>query len=140
MRKKLQSVEELVSAIGLLVRRVRSERASQDLSMTGSLVMGRLARDGAATIADLARAEKIKPQSMGATVATLERSGIVRRKAHPTDGRQVLVELTREGGALRDSVRIEKLVWLEQAIARLDTAERDALYAASPIIARLAES
>lgn len=140
MQKKLRNAEELVSAIGLLVRRVRAERTSQELSLTESLVMGRLARSGAATIADLARAERIKPQSMGATIAALEKSGIVRRKAHPSDGRQSLIELTREGSALRDSARTEKLAWLEQAISRLDRAERDSLYAAAPVIARLAES
>jgi DNA-binding MarR family transcriptional regulator len=140
MQATLRNAEELVSAIGLLLRRARAERSAQEFSLTESLVMGRLARGGAATIAELARAEGIKPQSMGATVANLERSRIVRRTPHPTDRRQSLIELTREGAALRDRIKTEKLAWLEQAIARLDKAQRDALYAAAPIIARLAAS
>ncbi len=140
MPKKSRDAEEFVAAIALLVRRLRSERASQELSWTESLVMGRLARGGPATIADLARAEGIKPQSMGATVATLEKSGLLRRKAHPTDRRQSLIELTREGTALREGLRTARLAWLEQAIAGLGKDERHLLHAAGAIIARLAES
>ncbi len=56
--------------------------------------MARLAKDGPATTADLARAESMKPQSMGTTIAALEEMGIVERKPHPTDGRQMNIELT----------------------------------------------
>jgi len=72
-RKTLEmAVIDLTQAIGLLVRRVRAAAASHDLSLTESAVMARLDRDGPATTADLARAEGMKPQSMGATVAALE--------------------------------------------------------------------
>jgi len=56
--------------------------------------MSRLARDRPAAPADLARAEGMKPQSMGTTVAALEDMGMVERKPRPTDGRQVNIELT----------------------------------------------
>ena len=83
-RKTLEmAVIDLTQAIGLLVRRVRAAAASHDLSLTESAVMARLDRDGPATTADLARAEGMKPQSMGATVAALEEMGMVERKPHP---------------------------------------------------------
>jgi DNA-binding MarR family transcriptional regulator len=71
--------------------------------LTESAVLARLAKDGAATTADLARAESVKPQSMGATVATLEELGLVQRKPHRTDGRQMNIELTAKGVAVRNS-------------------------------------
>ena len=101
--------------------------------------MGRLDRDGPATTADLARAESVKPQSMGATIAALEEMGLVERKPHPTDGRQVNIVLTAKGAAVRKSAKDAKTTWLAQALAQLDEQERQTLLAAGAIIKRLVE-
>jgi DNA-binding MarR family transcriptional regulator len=139
--KKLDNaVIDLTQSIGLLVRRVRAAAASEELSWTQSLVMSRLAKDGPATVADLARAEGMKPQSMGTAVAALEKMGIVERKPHSTDGRQVNIELTAKGAALRKSVKDAKLAWLTQVITQLDEDEQKTLFAAGEIIKRIAES
>jgi DNA-binding MarR family transcriptional regulator len=133
------AVSDFGQTIGLLVRRVRAAAASHELSLTEAAVMGRLAKEGPATTADLARAESVKPQSMGATVAALEEMGMVERKPHPTDGRQVNIELTAKGAAVRKSARDAKRTWLAQAIAQLDEQERETLFAAGRIIKRLVE-
>jgi len=133
------AVIDFIHSIGLLVRRVRAAAASHELSLTESAVMARLARDGPATTADLARAEGMKPQSMGATVAALEERGIVERKPHPTDGREVNIELTAQGAVVRKSAKDAKRTWLAQAIAQLDEQERDTLFKAGEIIKRLVE-
>ena len=86
------AVIDFSHAFGLLMRRVRAAAASHELSLTEAAVMARLAKEGPATTADLARAESMKPQSMGATIAALEEMGLVERKPHPTDGRQVNIE------------------------------------------------
>jgi DNA-binding MarR family transcriptional regulator len=99
----------------------------------------RLAKDGPATTADLARAEGMKPQSMGATIAALEEMRMVERKPHPTDGRQMNIELTAKGAAVRESTRNAKRTWLAQAIAQLDKQEQETLFAAGEIIRRLVE-
>ena len=79
------AVSDLIHAIGLLVRRVRSAAAtsSNELSMTESLVLGRLEKEGPATTAELARAESMRPQSMGTVVAALEELGLIERSPHP---------------------------------------------------------
>lgn len=100
--------------------------------------MKRLATDGPATTADLARAESMKPQSMGATIAALEERGMVERKPHPTDGRQANIELTAKGAAVLKSAREAKRTWLAQAITQLDEEERETLFRAGEIIKRLA--
>jgi DNA-binding MarR family transcriptional regulator len=133
------AVIDFIQAVGLLFRRVRGAAAAQELSLTESLVMARLAKDGPATTADLARAEGMKPQSMGTTVAALEEMGLVERTPHPTDGRQVNIELTAKGIAVRKSAKDAKRTWLTQAIAQLDENEREALFKAGEIIKRLAE-
>jgi DNA-binding MarR family transcriptional regulator len=131
---------DFTQAVGLLVRRVRAAAASHELSLTEAAVMARLAKDGPATIADLARAESMKPQSMGTTVAALEEMGMVERKPHPTDGRQANIELTAKGAAVRKSAKDAKRTWLAQAIAQLDKQEQETLFAAGEIMKRLVKS
>jgi DNA-binding MarR family transcriptional regulator len=134
------AVIDLIQTVGLLVRRVRAAAASHELSLTEAAVMARLAKEGPATTADLARAEGMKPQSMGTTIAALEEMGMVERKPHPTDGRQVNIKLTAKGAAVRKSVGDAKRTWLAQAIAQLDKQEQATLFAAGEIIKRLVES
>src|ERR1700689_5133030 len=139
-RKSLEaSVSDLTQSLGLLVRRVRAAAASHELSLTESAVMARLSREGPATTAELARAESVKPQSMGATIAALEERGLVERKPHPTDGRQVNIELTAKGAAVRKSAGDAKRTWLAQAIAQLDKQEQQTVFRAGEIIKRLVE-
>jgi DNA-binding MarR family transcriptional regulator len=133
------AVIDLIHSIGLLVRRVRAAAGSHQVSLTESAVMARLARDGPATTADLARAEGMKPQSMGTTIAALEEMGMVERKPHPTDGRQVNIGLTVKGAAVRESAKEAKLTWLAEAIAQLDEQDRATLFKAGDIIKRLVE-
>src|ERR1700688_2971148 len=138
-RKALDiAVIDLMQSIGLLVRRGRAAARSHELSLTEASVMGRLAKHGPATTADLARAEGMKPQSMGTTIAALEEMGIVERKPHPTDGRQVNVALTAKGTAMRNRTADARLAWLAEAIGQLDEQKRETLFKAGEIIMRLA--
>jgi DNA-binding MarR family transcriptional regulator len=134
------AVAELTLAIGQLVRRLRMEANPGELSWSQITTLARLEKVGAMTTADLARAEFVKPQSMGTTLADLEQAGLVQRRPHPTDGRQVLFELTAEGVEARRQRNIAKREWLLAAMARLDPAEQQTLIAAAALIKRLAES
>jgi DNA-binding MarR family transcriptional regulator len=139
-RKSFESsAADFAQSIGLLVRKVRAAAAPEQLSLTEASVLARLDRDGPATTAELARAESIKPQSMGTTIAALEEQGLVERRPHPTDGRQVNIVLTAKGEAVRQTVRAAKRTWLAGAIARLDESEREVLFHAGEIMRRLVE-
>jgi DNA-binding MarR family transcriptional regulator len=127
-----------MQAIGLLVRRFRAAAASHELSLTESAVISRLSKDGPATAADLARSEGMRPQSMGTTVAALEAMGLVERRPHPTDGRQMNVQLTAKGIAVRKSAKDAKMKWLAQAISHLGKKDQEKLFEAGEIIRRLA--
>jgi DNA-binding MarR family transcriptional regulator len=76
---------------------------------------------------------------MGTTVAALQKMGVVERKPHPTDGRQMNIALTAKGAALRKSVKDAKLAWLANAIAQLHPQERETLFKAAKIMMRLAD-
>lgn len=132
------AVNDFAQAIGLLVRRMRAAGTMHDLSWTESAVMVSLSKHGPATTAELARAEGMKPQSMGSVISTLEELGFVERKPHPTDGRQLNIQLTVKGEAVRKSAKDARRSWLAQTMAQLDDEERKLLFAAGEIMRRLA--
>lgn len=134
-----RALPELTQAIGLLVRRVRAAAGAGELSLSESAVLGRLARGGPATTAELARAEAVKPQSMGTTLAALAARGLVERTPDPADGRRIFIRLTAQGAATRQRIREAKHSWLAQAVAELEPREQDLLFAAGEILKRLAE-
>ena len=134
------AVSDFSQSIGLLVRRARAAAATNELSWSETSVLKRLANQGPATTANLARAEGMRPQSMRPIVTTLEGMGMIERKPHATDGRQVNLELTAKGSAVQKSAGDAKRTWLAQAIAHLDEQERETLFEAGRIIRRLAES
>jgi DNA-binding MarR family transcriptional regulator len=103
-------------------------------------VLSRLEKHGPATAADLARAEGVKPQSMGTALGLLEKMGLVERKAHPTDGRQINIKLTARGITLRRNTKEAKFAWLSRAIAGLDRQEQTTLFKAGELIKRIAET
>ena len=89
--------------------------------------------------ADLARAEGVKSQSMGTAIATLEKMGLVERRAHPTDGRQMNIVLTAKGKTMRKKTREAKHAWLAHAIEKLDKKEQEKLFAAGEVIKKLVD-
>jgi DNA-binding MarR family transcriptional regulator len=130
-------INDFAQTIGRLVRHMRAAAAQHELSLTEIAVLGRLGRHGPATTAELARAEGMRPQSMSAAVATLEERGLVERKPHPTDGRQMNVALTEKGAVIRNSAKDLKRAWLAQATAGLGEEDRQALARAGDILKRL---
>ena len=133
------AVTDFSHSLGLLVRRVRAAAVSQEVSLTEAAVMARLAKDGPATTAELARSESMKPQSMGTTIAALEEMGLVERRPHPTDGRQMNIDLTAKGLAMRETAGAAKRTWLAQAIVQLGKEEQEILFEAGEIMKRLVE-
>jgi DNA-binding MarR family transcriptional regulator len=132
-------VAELLAAMGLLVRRLRAEAKPGEISWSQMSIMARLDA-GPMTTADLARTQNMKPQSMGAALAQMEEDGLVKRQAHPTDGRQILFALTPTGVEGRNRSRLAKREWLLASIAKLAPEEQQALLAAIPVVRHLAES
>lgn len=133
------AVIDFGQSIGLLVRRVRAAAASHELSLTESSVLRRLAKEGPATTADLARAQGMRPQSMRTVITTLEKMGMIARKPHATDGRQVNIVLTARGAAEEKSTTEAKRTWLAHTISQLSHEDRETLFAAGKIIRQLVE-
>jgi DNA-binding MarR family transcriptional regulator len=134
------AVVELSLAIGQLRRRLRSEVNPRELNLSQLAAMVRLEQNGWTTAADLARSESMKPQSMAAVLAGLEEQGLVKRRPHPTDGRQVQFSLTESGLQARRSRNLAKREWVLAAMMKLSAAEQRRLIEAIPLIKRLGDS
>lgn len=125
--------------LGRLNRRLRQQADVGDLTRSQLNVISRIERDGPATVSDLARAEGVRPQSMGATVASLEDAGYLRRDADPSDRRKTAISLS---AAAQEQIAASRLVrqdWLQRALSRELTAEelgqvRDAIALLSRIV------
>lgn len=130
-------VSDFARTLGRLVRHMRAAAAQHELSLTESAVLARLGRTGPATTAELARAEGMRPQSMSAAIAVLEERGLIERKPHPSDRRQVNIALTGRGAAIRSSAKDLKRAWLARATARLRDEERQVLAHAGEILERM---
>jgi DNA-binding MarR family transcriptional regulator len=77
---------------------------------------------------------------MTRVIAVLEERGLVRRAAHPTDRRQVILTVTQEGRDLVQLVRRRREAWLAQRLQELTPSERATLLAAAPILEKLSQS
>jgi DNA-binding MarR family transcriptional regulator len=71
-------------------------------------------------------------------VNCLEDGGYVVRRKHDTDGRQVVVALSKKGEQTLAADRKRRDAWLAQRLRELTPDERSTLRQAAPIIERLA--
>ncbi|MCB8881887.1 MarR family transcriptional regulator [Acidisoma cellulosilytica] len=123
-----------------LKRRLREQAGTGDLTQSQIAVLLRLEKDGPATTSTLARAEGMRPQSMGAAIAPMEAAGLLDAKPDPHDGRQTILSLSdacrtmiREGRAARQD-------WLTRKIAaQLSPDEQTTLATAVHLLKRLVE-
>jgi DNA-binding MarR family transcriptional regulator len=123
-------------AVGLVVRKLRQAPYAGELTLAESAALSRLERGGPATSSDLARVDRISPQSMGVTVAALLDRGLIERARDPQDGRRIVLSITEAGrrtlgdkrgartehiaAALRDGFSADELCQLERATALLE--------------------
>jgi DNA-binding MarR family transcriptional regulator len=135
-----QTARRLRVAIGAFKRRVREATADGELSLPQLTALSRLDRSGPMTTAALARREQISPQAMGATIASLERLGLVTRSADAADGRLSILGLTADGQAAIRSGRNAVVDRIAAVLGQSFTdQETEILAAAAPLIERLAD-
>jgi DNA-binding MarR family transcriptional regulator len=129
---------ELRETLGRVVRRLRAEPGPPVALLT---VLGRLDRDGPASISDLAAAERMRPQSMAQTVHELETAGLVTRLPDPADKRRSFVQLTKAGQTKLQATRAAREDWLSDTLERrLDADERELLQRALAVLERIADA
>ena len=138
--KALALASDFRALIGQFKRMFRDQASLGDMTLSQVSVLGRLDRDGPATVTNLARAAGVRPQSMGATVSALETTGLVSGAPDPNDGRQTIWSLTP---ACRERIRVGRAAredWLFHVIQkRLSAAEQEQLANGLALLKRLTE-
>jgi DNA-binding MarR family transcriptional regulator len=140
----VSNVSEVAGALrvatGLFYRKLRQTQPEGELTLPESAALGRLERFGPATSSDLARLERISPQSMGVTVAALLERGLIERTRDPDDGRRIVLSITETGRRRVHDKRGARTEQIASALSGGFTGDELALLlAAAPLIERLAE-
>lgn len=140
MDSRDEHADELAGALLTLSGRIRRSTLAgkvDDVTASQSAALGRLLRDGTTTTADLARAEGVRPQSMGATVQALVELGLVEREPDPADGRRTLVSATEAGRVARDESHRSRTRLLAERLAALDPDDRATVARAVTVLGTL---
>jgi DNA-binding MarR family transcriptional regulator len=134
------AARELRIAVGRLHRRLRLVANEGGLSASQSSALARIARGEADTAAALAAMDGVRPQSMAATVASLEQDGLLAREPDPADGRRSILRMTPAGETLFFGGRTARQEWLASTLReRLDDDELARVLDAAALLQRLTE-
>ena len=87
----------------------------------------------------LATRERVRPPSMTRVIASLCVLGFVERDAHPADGRQVLVSVSRSGTNLIEAEREASQEWLKNRLDRLEPDQRNTLLVAADLMSGIVD-
>jgi DNA-binding MarR family transcriptional regulator len=135
----LQAAGELRVAVGRIVRRLRRPNGAAELTPSELSVLARLDEHGPCGPAALAEIEQVSPPVVCASLAGLQRFGMVDRAPDPHDGRRVVISLTAAG---RSALTARRSALAHQVAGALTTrfnpAERQQLLDAVPLLQRLA--
>lgn len=111
--------DRLHSAAIHILRRLRREDDASGLTAARLSALSVVVFTPGLRLGDLAAAERVAPPSMSRLVASLERDGLVRRRADPDDARVQLVEATDAGRRLLEEGRRRRVSALARDVAEL---------------------
>ncbi len=132
---------ELRAILSKLKRRLREQADAGDLTPSQVAALLRLERDGPLTTSALARAEGVRSQSMGTTVAALQNAGLVGATPDPADGRQTILAITPACKKCMATGRAARQDWLSRVLNReLTPGEQRQLGRAIVLLRRIAEA
>ncbi|TYP86140.1 MarR family winged helix-turn-helix transcriptional regulator [Blastococcus xanthinilyticus] len=129
---------ELRLAVMRFSRRLRNQRVDTSVTLTHLAALSTLKQHGPMSPGELAGHERVQPPSMTRVVVALETAGLVTRTPHPTDGRQVVIELTPAAEEMLTAEAQAREAWLAGRLHELTVEERAVLREAAEIMGKLA--
>jgi DNA-binding MarR family transcriptional regulator len=138
----LREADGLRRSLSRIARELRKLRADHGISASKLSVLGRLHRAGGPlTAVDLARQERLQPQSLTRIIAELDERGLVSRRPDETDRRQVLIDIAPPGRELLVLDARAQNAWLAASMdTKLTGTEQALLILAAKLLDRLAEA
>ncbi|MUL78468.1 MarR family winged helix-turn-helix transcriptional regulator [Mycolicibacterium sp. CBMA 226] len=120
--------------------RLREVDSADELTPSQTSVLIRLYKNGPASTSELAGAERVRSQSMTATLAALDRLGYLARTPDPEDGRRQVITLTESGRRRAAAGRQARQEWLATTLQeRYTEAERAVINEALVLLERITE-
>src|SRR3954470_20453460 len=107
-----------------LSRRLRNQRVDTSVTLTHLAALSTLKRHGPMSPGELAGHERGQPPSMTRVVVALEGMGRVPGPPHPTEGRQVIVDLTERAEELLSVEARAREAWLSGRLQQLPAEDR----------------
>ena len=108
----------ITRAVTQLARRLRSKRPKATVTLASLGLLATLSQRGPMAAVELARAERLKPQSLSRLIARLDTDGMIERTPDPKDGRALIIAITRAGKlALRHDMQARR-DWLKTSLAQ----------------------
>ena len=136
--KLASDIQSMVRALRL---RLISESQPGGITPSQRSVLVALSEKAPWTQTELASRDRVRPQTMGTIVASLEELGFVRRSACEDDGRRIHIQLTADGKSVLQQEREHRGSWLAQVLTNeLSPAERQQLTAALPLLSKIADA
>jgi DNA-binding MarR family transcriptional regulator len=129
---------DLRLAVMRFSRRLRNQRVDTSVTLTHLAALSTLKRHGPMSPGELAAHERVQPPSMTRVVVALETMGLVTRTPHPTDRRQVVIDLTPAAETLLADEARAREAWLSGRLQQLSREEREVLREAAVIMDKLA--
>jgi DNA-binding MarR family transcriptional regulator len=136
-----RAARDLRVVISRVRRRAKEVTGSLELTPSQTSVLSRLGEaPDAVSASDLAAVERVRPQSMAATLAVLDQRGMIRRRPDPDDGRRQLVSLSDLGLEVYRGARQAREEWLARTLQdRLSEDELSTVNQALALLARLTD-
>lgn len=108
-----------------LARRLRRERARDNISDAHFAVLANLKSHGRLAIGELAQRERVSAPSMSSTVDALAEAGLVVRVPSEEDRRRVYIDITDAGTEIVSATVQKRDAALADALAELDFSPKE---------------
>src|ERR1700759_2737462 len=126
-------------AVVARLNRLATQRIQMPLPSAQARLLATIEVHGEARIGDLAAVDHCSQPTMTTQVRRLEDAGLVSRTVDPCDARAVRIRIPPEGMRTLNRVRADRAAVIEPQLARLESADRQALADAVVVLRRVLE-
>ena len=129
----------IVSAVLRLGRRLRTARPEGSVNLSTLALLTTLYRKGAMAAAQLAREERLQPQSLTRLLAAMQGDGLIQRRRDAVDQRALIIEITPLGRSVVARDLAARRAWLDRTMdMALTSEEREQLTQAAALMQKVA--
>ena len=129
----------ILSAVLRLAREMRLAAEDGDVRGGPLSLLATLQREGATSAVELARRQRLQPQSLTRHLARLDGDGLIARSVDEADARRHVISITPSGTAALMRQMVRRRDWLADRMAeRLNADEQATLLDAAELMLRMA--